>query len=514
MNRGIKSQIKAGAVLSYISFGFANLIGLVYTPFMLRMMGQEEYGLYSLVASVISYLTVLDFGFGNAIVRYTSKYKAEGRERELPEMYGMFTGLYCMMGLIATVIGLLILFNVDSLFGQSMTLEELGKIRIMMCLMVFNLAFTFAMSIWRSIPVAYERFVFTNGLNLIRMLLNPIIMVVLLLLGYKAIALVILITGLNIATLLIDYLYCKRSLCVSIKFGKVPLPFLKEVFVYSFWIFLGVVVERLYWSTGQFVLGMYVGSAAVGIFAVAVQLAVFFSGIGSAIPSVLLPRMTKISFSENSERITSDFFINVTRIQYVILLLAVILFAVFGRDFVVLWAGDGYQDVFIMAWLFMVVQLLPCAEAAGPIVAQARNEVRPYALIRLISSAAGLVLSMFLSKLYGYFGCTIGISSALLVQTVILNIYYVKYLHLDIARLAKEIFTISWAPVLVGLIGYFLFHNNSIPNLWLLVFKGAVFGLLLIIVCWFLSLNDYERDLISRPLKRLLNINCSVNPEE
>ena len=76
------NQLKAGAILSYVSIGLNNIVGLLYTPFMLRMLGQNEYGLYSLVASVVSYLTVLDLGFANAIVRYTAKFRAEGKIRE------------------------------------------------------------------------------------------------------------------------------------------------------------------------------------------------------------------------------------------------------------------------------------------------------------------------------------------------------------------------------------------------------------------------------------------------
>ena len=67
-------QLKAGVRLSYLTLALSNIIALVYTPFMLRLMGQSEYGLYSLVESVVAYLTILDFGFGNEIIRYTSKY--------------------------------------------------------------------------------------------------------------------------------------------------------------------------------------------------------------------------------------------------------------------------------------------------------------------------------------------------------------------------------------------------------------------------------------------------------
>ena len=70
------NQIKLGSVLSYISIALNVLVALLYTPFLLRMLGQNEYGLYSLVASIVAYLTVLDLGFGNAIVRYISNYRA------------------------------------------------------------------------------------------------------------------------------------------------------------------------------------------------------------------------------------------------------------------------------------------------------------------------------------------------------------------------------------------------------------------------------------------------------
>ena len=67
------NQLKAGAALNYVVIILNMLVGLLYTPYMLRMMGQSEYALYSLMASVISYLTVLNLGMGNAIVRYTAK---------------------------------------------------------------------------------------------------------------------------------------------------------------------------------------------------------------------------------------------------------------------------------------------------------------------------------------------------------------------------------------------------------------------------------------------------------
>ena len=300
------NQLKAGAVLSYVAIGLNNIVGLLYTPYMLRMLGQNEYGLYSLVASVVAYLTVLDLGFANAIVRYTAKFRAENKIQEQYEMFGMFFILYCGIGLVAFLIGLGLYFNVDVLFDATMNAEDLYKIRVMMLLMVFNIAFTFPMSIWGAIITAYENFVFQKLVNIARIILNPLVMILLLSMGYKAITMVIVITLFNVATLCINAWYCKYRLNIKVKFARFKLGFLKEVSVYSLWIFLDTIVSQFYSSAGQIILGMYQGASVVAIYALAIQLKSLFTSFSTALNSVLLPKITALAaINESSNSISN-----------------------------------------------------------------------------------------------------------------------------------------------------------------------------------------------------------------
>ena len=148
------SQMKAGAALNYVVLGFNSLVGLLYTPYLLRMLGQREYGLYSLVASAVAYLTIMDFGFGNAIIRYTARFRAEGNVGKQESMFGMFALIYSVIGLVAMAAGLVLVFNVDSLFSASMTQVELSRARTMLLILTFNLAFTFPLRIFGSIITA------------------------------------------------------------------------------------------------------------------------------------------------------------------------------------------------------------------------------------------------------------------------------------------------------------------------------------------------------------------------
>ena len=240
----LHNQLKIGVLLNYAIIIINILVGLLYTPYMLRMMGQNEYGLYSLVASIISYLTVLDCGFGNAIIRYTAKFRAEHKIQEQYEMFGMFMVLYSVIGMVSFCIGMILYFNVDAIFKSTLSNKELSEARIMILLMVFNVAFTFPMSIYGSIINAYEHFIFPRTINIIRIFLNTAIMVILLKYGYKAVAMVVVQTVFNILTLILNYIYCKYKLKTKLIFAKFKWSFLKEVSLYSFWIFLFIIMTR------------------------------------------------------------------------------------------------------------------------------------------------------------------------------------------------------------------------------------------------------------------------------
>ena len=173
-------EIKIGAILSYLIIIANMIIGVLYTPILTSKLGQSEYGLYSLVTSVISYLTILDFGFGNSIIIYTTRYRNRNEKEKEQKLHGMFFIIYTIIGIIAGIIGGILWLNVDNLFGNTMTIEELNKARTLMGILTFNLIMTFPLSIFSSIITSYEKFVFAKTINLIRIIINPIIMIILL----------------------------------------------------------------------------------------------------------------------------------------------------------------------------------------------------------------------------------------------------------------------------------------------------------------------------------------------
>ncbi len=501
------NQLKAGAVLNYVVIVLNVLVGLLYTPYMLRMMGQSEYGLYSLVASVIAYLTILDLGFGNAIVRYTSKFRAEGKQKEQYEMFGMFLILYIVIGCIALVGGLALYFNVDRLFDETMTVEEISRAQTMMLILVFNLAFTFPMSIFGSILTAYEEFVFPKIVAIIRIVLNTVIMIALLSMGYRAVAMVVLLTVFNVVTLLLNFFYCKSKLHIQIHFVSFRWDFLREVTIYSLWIFLNAIMDRIYWSTGQFVLGAVSGTIAVSVFAVAIQLEHLYMQFSTSISSVFLPKVTGMVALKNNNKEISDLFIKVGRIQNIIMCFILFTFIVFGRQFVILWAGEAYEDAYVMTLLFFVALYTPLIQNLGITILQARNQMKFRSLLYIAIAFLALVAEYIFAKLWGGIGCAIAVSMALLLgQGLIMNIYYRNKQNIDIVSFWKEIIKMNIMPLLVSALFWGLTHTVIQIDSWMTLIGTAIlYTIVYVIAAGMFSINAYEKELILSPLLKRLH---------
>ena len=61
------NQRKLGSIISYVQMALGVIVSLIYTPYMIKILGQSEYGLYNTVASTISMMSDLSLGFNSSI---------------------------------------------------------------------------------------------------------------------------------------------------------------------------------------------------------------------------------------------------------------------------------------------------------------------------------------------------------------------------------------------------------------------------------------------------------------
>ena len=104
------------------------LVKFIYTPFLLGALGQNEYGLFSLVMSIVGYLAILDMGFGSTVTRYAVRYNAVGDKENLYKLYGTLSVIYIGIGLLAMFVCICLNLCSNYLFGwRSSGVETVEK---------------------------------------------------------------------------------------------------------------------------------------------------------------------------------------------------------------------------------------------------------------------------------------------------------------------------------------------------------------------------------------------------
>ncbi|MFJ8524755.1 oligosaccharide flippase family protein [Bacillus cereus] len=498
------NELKMGALLSYISIFLSNIISLVYTPFLLRSLGAAEYGLYMLIGSIVGYLTILDFGFGNALTRYVAKFRDENNKKDEANVVATFLLLFGFIALLSIIVGWIVYLNLDVIFSNSLTATEVEKAKTMFLIMIFNIAISFPIQAFTAIMNGYEKFIILRIVRIITIVFVPLIMVPLLILGYKSLTIIVLNTVFNVLAGAINIYYVLVKLKVSIKLEKFNWSFIKEVSNYSFFIFLAIIVDQLFWRTGQLIVGLFHGTTVVAIFAIAMQICQYYMSFSTMIPGMLLARTTQMVNNNASGKELTDFFIKIGRIQFIILGFILIGFILFGSNFITIWAGENYED----AWLIIIIIMIPLTihlfQNVGLPILQAKNMHAFRAIMYVIIAVINVCISIPLVKVMGGIGAAIGTSVAIIIgDVIIMNIYYHYKVQINIPQFFKEIvFMLPGMIVATGVgAATLLIQGNSFI---IFVLRLAIFAVAYCSCLWFLSMNRYEKNLIKKPIINII----------
>lgn len=501
------NQLKTGAVLSYLLIGLGAFLSVLYTPVMLRLLGQSEYGLYSLVSSVVSYLGLFSFGFGSAYIRYFARFKANDDQQGLAGMNGMFFSIFSALGLVAVLAGLLLVFNSDRVFGSELSANELQRARTLLIIMIVNTAITFPGIVFNSYVSAREKFIFQKSLLLVKTLLNPVFIVLVLLMGHGSIGMAVGITILNFFIEAVNAWFCFNKAGMKISFRRYEAGLLRELFVFSSFIFLNLVVNQINWNVDRYIIGWFRGTVEVAVYSIAAQLNTYYLTFSTAISNVYIPRVNEMVASNCSNRELTSLFTRIGRLQFMVLALVIGLLIFFGKAFITLWAGPDYERAYPMALMLLVPVTIPLIQNLGIEIQRAKNMHKFRSWVYFFIALANVLISIPLVRQFGGLGAATGTAIALVIGNIlIMNWYYHNKVGINIMFFFKQIGKLLPGLILPAITGFFILKYIDLNLIPMFALWGLVFIVIYCFSVWFVVMNDYEKDLVIKPVKRIVEI--------
>lgn len=499
------NQRKAGVILSYAGQLAKIMISIIYTPIMLRLLGQSEYGLYQLVYSVVSYLSLLSLGFSSSYMRFYSRYKVQKDEDGVARLNGMFLLIFASLSLVCILCGCVMLGNIRGIFGGGLTDSEYATAKVLMALLVVNLALTFPNSVFSCAITAHERFLFQKFLILIQNICNPLLALPLLIMGYGSIGMVSVTTFLTLLVLVMNIYYSFHDLHIRFYFRGVQIGLLKEMWVFTFFIFINQIIDQVNWSVDKFLLGRFAGTSAVAVYGVGGQINSMYLEFSNSISNVFVPKVNRIVADSDDNVELTQLFTKVGRIQFMVLGLVLTGFIFFGKPFISMWAGYGYSASYAVALLLVVPVTVPLIQNLGIEIQRAKNMHKARSIVYFFIAICNVFISIPLIKLMGPAGAALGTAISLFAGNIIfMNWYYHTRIGMNMFYFWKEI--AKFVPALIGpcVVGITIMNFANITGLFKLgvfaIFYTVVYGLSM----YFLGMNEEEKRLVMGPFRKIL----------
>ena len=490
------SQKKIGVLLSYVQISVTILVNLLYTPVMLRLLGQSEYGVYSLSNSVIGYFVLLYAGMTSTYMRYYSRYEKQGDRQDVAKLNGLFLVLFSVLGCLALAIGVLASQHLELFLGNGLTAEEYGLARILFIIMAFNMALLMPKTVFSTIVIAHERFVFIKFLDIVYAGLIPLVSLPLLYLGYGSVGMSCAVLSITAITLLANMCYCTWKLDVPFQFSQLPFSLLPGMFSFSAFIFLQGIMDQLNWQLGKVLLSNFADSAAIAVYSVGLQIDLLFISFSGAFSGVVVPQIYQLVQDGATDKLT-QLWIKVGRYQFFVVYFIWIGFLFFGKAFIMLWAGEEYEDAYIVALLLMTPILLHLCQVLAMEILRAYNKHKMWTVVHFVFSIFGFLACIPLAKFFGVVGVAAGACvSMFIVANLYDNWYYAKAADLNVREFFCEMRKLLPAALLIIVVAAVLAQTIALTNWAKLMVVGAGFSASYGAILYGFAMNETERQLL------------------
>jgi O-antigen/teichoic acid export membrane protein len=450
----------------------------VVTPHLIRKMGNEGYGIWVLVGSLISYLLLLDLGVKTSVGRLVAQERAKGDLAGVNAVVSTSMTFQCgvaLAALLLTALAELAFFKIFTVGPEYTTDTRIAVMLIGMALAISYPAFVFDGILW-----GYSRFDIQNLVGIPTTLLQAVLMFWMVN-GtdgdLSRLASTFLITGLLSAVAKGVATYrVVPGLRIRLSLGNPGQ--LRSLLGFSSWYFLLSITQVINLQALPFLAGSRLSVAAVTPVNITMKLLNLAQGLLSPVSSVLTPISTEIFVKQDHAR-QQRLHIEGGKFCLVFALFFAILFCLMGDSLIYLWIRRPIEGVGLLLAVMAIGEVLPMAQNVSNTISQGMGKHRGTALIRMTECVLFLTLGFWLARSLGLLGLVLlSATTRTLLHGVCQLVYTCRMTDLGIGTyLRKAMLPPLLAAIFPTLLLEALLQIRE-PRTWILfVGYGVVYGL-------------------------------------
>jgi O-antigen/teichoic acid export membrane protein len=400
------SLIARTVSMDYLVTFIELLLGVFMLPFNISHLGQSAYGLWVLTASITFYFSMLNLGYAGALVKFVAQYRAHRDARGLNQIVSTMFFVFGGIGLVAYAVGAIVALNLQRFFNLSPDQAATGRSLLLVISAYIALGFPF--SVFGAIMNGFQRKYLNGIIGMATSIIVALVNIVVLLMGYGLVELVIATTVVRTLSYFgyrLNAYTVFPSLQISTRHFR--LSRLKELTGFSAYMLLIDLANKLNYATDTVVIGVFMTTAAVAIWAVAQRLIELTQRLTDQLNGALFPVVVDSATVGNVERLKLVL-LQGTRLSLAMVLPISTALALLAEPVVLLWVGPQFSASIPIIHILAAVVTFRVGNATATTLLKGAGQHRLLALSNIVIGVANLALSVLLVRKYGLEGVAAG----------------------------------------------------------------------------------------------------------
>lgn len=348
-----------------------------------------------------------------------------------------------------------------------------------------------------------NHFVFANGTKLGLLVLRIMATVTLLQQWKSAVVLVCITLACSIITMILQFVYIRKRLNIRIRLHYWDFTLFKESLGYTLLMFAQTLALQVNGNIDNIVISRVIGPIAVAVYSFGIQLFNMYESLAMAFSNLMLPHISKRITEGADDAQLQQIVTKVGRMQFAVLGAALAGFICVGKEFIYLWLGADFKDVYYLSLIMMIPVTFTLIQNVCLSILRARNMMKFRTGCLICTMLFNLVLTVIGTKLFGYYAAAIGTGLSVVFGSIVaMNIYYHKQIGFKVFKFYFDVFRRLIVCVLAPAIVVALMSNLCDTSWMWLLCKIAVFLIIYVAMLWFYGFNTQEKDYLWKGFKK------------
>lgn len=419
------------ATLANWGGAFTNyLIAFLATPIIVYSFGDIRYGIWSLAMSLTAYYGMLDFGINTTIVKYYAEYIEKNDKRSAVKIINAAFFTYLVITVLLLVAVLVLSFNVENIFN--IPKELIRETKYLLCITGLTIGIELIGNTFRAVVTGLKKFVLRNSLMGGFSIVRTLSIIIILKMGYGLIFAGITVLCIDLLrNIMFAFCAYRLSPFLKISYKQFDKFIIKNSVGFTFYNLLRNVSTRIVERSDLILVGIFFDMKTTALYSIGESLVRYIQMIPKGLRGTILPFSSQLNVSSKQNELKKMAYF-LPKYTVTFFLGVLLLMTLFGREFIYLWMGPGYEVSYEIVVILLLSKTLFMSQSLLVHLLTGMGYNKYYGILAVVEVGLKIGISILLLKQFGVHGIALGSLFTFLITSVILvPSYALKMVNLD-----------------------------------------------------------------------------------